>query len=205
MIEPHRLVSTSANGSRMKMSTTTITGTALLLALGVVLPVVFHMMPFGGRIFLPMHIPAFLAGLILGPVSGFIVGVGSPIMSGLITGRPSVFYMVPMIFELGTYGLVVGLLRPWFARVMRPAEATGIGYAPTLLALIAAMVIGRAVWLVVVVWLAPLLGINARTPVLALGALGAGWIGMAIHIAVLPTLVRAIERAHISRRGPTVS
>ncbi|MBC8450995.1 ECF transporter S component [bacterium] len=188
-----------------RMPTSTITGTALLLALGVVLPVVFHMMPFGGRIFLPMHIPAFLAGLILGPVSGLVVGVGSPIMSGLITGRPTVLYMVPMIFELGTYGLVVGFLRPWFARVMQPTETKEIGYTPTLLALIAAMVIGRAVWLVVVVWLAPLLGINARTPALALGALGAGWIGMAIHIAILPALVRALERARVSRLRPTIS
>ncbi len=188
-----------------QMPTATVTGTALLLALGVVLPVVFHAMPFGGRIFLPMHIPVLLAGLILGPVSGLIVGVGSPIMSGFITGRPTVFYMVPMVFELGTYGLLTGLLRPWFARVMQPPGRTGIGYAPTLLALIAAMVIGRAVWLLVVVWLAPLLGINARTVALALGALGAGWIGMAIHIAGLPTLVRAIERTRIWRRGPTIS
>jgi len=102
--------------------------------------------------------------------------------------------MIPMLFELGTYGLVAGLLRPWLARVMQPTGAKAIGYAPTLLALIGAMVVGRAVWFVVVVWLAPLLGINARTTALALGALGAGWVGMAIHITVLPALVRVIER-----------
>ena len=186
------------------MPTTTITGTALLLALGVVLPVIFHSRPFGGRIFLPMHIPVFLAGLILGRVSGLIVGVGSPIMSGFITGRPPVFYMVPMVFELGTYGLVTGFLRPQFARMMTTPKRTGMGYAPTLLALIAAMVIGRAVWLLAVVWLAPLLGIKARTVALALGALGAGWIGMAIHIAGLPTLVRAIERTRVSWQAPII-
>jgi len=180
--------------SGRRMTTATITGTALLLALGVVLPIVFHMIPLGGRIFSPMHIPAFLAGLLLGPVSGLIVGLGSPVLSGLLTGRPTFFYMIPMLFELGTYGLVAGLLRPWLARMMQPADAGEIGYGPTLLALIGAMIIGRAVWFVVVVWLAPLLGINARTTALALGALGAGWIGMAIHIALLPALVRVIER-----------
>ena len=39
------------NNSRM--TTGMITGTALLLALGVVLPIVFHMIPLGGRIFSP--------------------------------------------------------------------------------------------------------------------------------------------------------
>ncbi len=180
------------NGRRM--TTGMITGTALLLALGVVLPIVFHMIPLGGRIFSPMHIPAFLAGLLLGPVSGLIVGLGSPVLSGLLTGRPTVFYMIPMLFELGTYGLVAGLLRPWFARLMQPAGTRGIGYAPTLLALIGAMVVGRVVWFVAVVWLAPLFGINSRSTALALGALGAGWIGMAIHITTLPALVRIIER-----------
>ena len=102
--------------------------------------------------------------------------------------------MIPMLFELGTYGLVAGVLRPRVARLLQPAATREIGYAPTLIALIAAMIIGRAVWFVVVVWLAPLLGIKARTTALALGALGAGWIGMAIHIAVLPALVRVIER-----------
>ncbi|MCD4690244.1 ECF transporter S component [bacterium] len=205
MSRPHRRMPTATDDSLRVMPTAMITGTALLLALGVVLPIVFHMIPFGGRIFLPMHIPALLAGLLLGPVSGLIVGLGSPILSGMLTGRPTVFYMIPMLFELGTYGLIAGLLRTWFARMMQPPEAREMGYAPTLLALIAAMVIGRAVWLAVVIWLAPYLGINARTPVLALGALGAGWIGMAIHIAGLPALVRALERTRVSRRPRTVS
>jgi len=182
-----------------RMTTGMTTGTALLLALGVVLPIVFHMIPLGGRIFSPMHIPAFLAGLLLGPVSGLIVGLGSPVLSGLLTGRPSFFYMIPMLFELGTYGLVAGLLRPWLARIIQPAGTPEIGYAPTLFALIGAMIIGRIVWFVVVVWLAPVFGINARTVALALGALAAGWVGMAIHIAVLPALVRIIERARTSR------
>ncbi len=218
--------------SGRRMTTGTITGTALLLALGVVLPIVFHMIPLGGRIFSPMHIPAFLAGLLMGPLSGLVVGIGSPVLSGLLTGRPTFFYMIPMLFELGTYGLVAGLLRPWIARMMGPrvtidpgsltpgavsapavradqpvtgdTEVTGglsdrpvtnrqIGYAPTLVALIGAMVVGRVVWFAVVVWLAPLLGIQARSIALALGALGAGWIGMAIHIAIIPALVRSVE------------
>ncbi len=53
-----------------RVATGTLTGTALLLALGVVLPIVFHAIPLGGRIFLPMHLPTFVAGLVLGTGRG---------------------------------------------------------------------------------------------------------------------------------------
>lgn len=195
-----------------RFTTWMITGTALLLALGVMLPLVFHAFPLGGRIFLPMHIPAFIAGLVLGPVSGLIVGAGSPVLSALVTGRPPVYYMVPMVFELATYGVVAGLLRPALERAFRrrsrgttpkaaatspgrPARSPGSYWTPCLvISLIVAMIAGRIVWLGVVVWLAPVIGISARTVAVAIGAIGAGWIGMAIQIALIPPIVRAIER-----------
>ena len=197
-----------------RVPTGTLTGTALLLALGVVLPIVFHAFPLGGRIFLPMHLPTFVAGLVLGPVAGLVVGAGSPIVSGLLTGRPTVFYMVPMVFELATYGLVVGLLRPRFTALLGrrvPAEgtlpadpgenghaaltiATASPLAAVSLALVCSMLAGRVVWVAVVVWLAPVIGLTARTIAMALGAIGAGWIGMVIQLALIPAIVRAIER-----------
>jgi niacin transporter len=192
-----------------RVPTGTLTGTALLLALGVVLPIVFHAFPLGGRIFLPMHLPTFVAGLVLGPVAGLIVGAGSPIVSGLLTGRPTVFYMIPMVFELATYGLVAGFLRPRFAALLgRRARASGPGetghaerpvpagspLAAVSLALVCSMLAGRVVWIGAVVWLAPVIGLTARTIAMALGAIGAGWIGMAIQLALVPAIVRAIER-----------
>jgi len=197
-----------------RVPTGTLTGTALLLALGVVLPIVFHAFPLGGRIFLPMHLPTFVAGLVLGPVAGLVVGAGSPIVSGLLTGRPTVFYMIPMVFELATYGLVAGLLRPRFAALLgrrgrtgdtllaspgdgghadRPVPAAS-PLAAVSLALVCSMLAGRVVWIGAVVWLAPVIGLTARTIAMALGAIGAGWIGMAIQLALVPAIVRAIER-----------
>ncbi len=186
---------------RRRVTTGTLTGTALLLALGVVLPIVFHAIPLGGRIFLPIHIPAFIAGLVLGPVAGLVVGAGSPVVSGLLTGRPTFFYMIPMVFELATYGLVTGLLRPRFETMLAHARAArtetakgGKSYAAVTLSLVCAMVTGRVVWTGVVVWLAPVIGLNARTVAMAFAAIGAGWVGMAIQIALIPAVVRAIER-----------
>ena len=192
-----------------RVPTGTLTGTALLLALGVVLPIVFHAIPLGGRIFLPMHLPTFVAGLVLGPVAGLVVGAGSPVLSGLLTGRPTVLYMVPMVAELATYGLMTGLLRPRFAALLgrracasslsggghaeRP-HAAASSMAAVSLALVCAMLAGRVVWVAVVVWLAPVIGLTARTIAMALGAIGAGWIGMVIQLALIPAIVRAIER-----------
>jgi hypothetical protein len=187
-----------------RVPTGTLTGTALLLALGVVLPIVLHAIPLGGRIFLPMHLPTFIAGLVLGPVAGLVVGVGSPVVSGLLTGRPTVLYMIPMVFELATYGLVAGLLRPRIGAILgRRARASGHGertaataspLAAVSLTLVCAMLAGRVVWIAAVVWLAPVIGLTARPIAMALGALGAGWIGMIIQLALIPAIVRAIER-----------
>ena len=192
------------NDSTGRVATGTLTGTALLLALGVVLPIVFHAIPLGGRIFLPMHLPTFVAGLVMGPVAGLVVGAGSPILSALLTGRPTVFYMIPMILELATYGLVSGLLRPRFAALsgrrealveVAPAPAASRApWAAVTLALLGAMIAGRVVWVATVVWLAPVIGLTARTIAMAAGAIGAGWIGMIIQLALIPAVVRAIER-----------
>ncbi|MFH1865085.1 MAG: ECF transporter S component [Candidatus Eisenbacteria bacterium] len=197
------------NSTDGRVATGTLTGTALLLALGVVLPIVFHAIPLGGRIFLPMHLPTFVAGLVLGPVAGLVVGAGSPVLSGLLTGRPTVFYMIPMVLELATYGFVAGLLRPRLAAIMRGRGAgltevdgrsarvpgaTAAPWAAVSLALVCSMVAGRIVWIAAVVWLAPVIGLTARTIAMAAGAIGAGWIGMVIQLALIPAIVRAIER-----------
>ena len=63
------------------------------------------------------------------------------------------------------------------------------------IALAAAMIVGRIVWVLVVVGFAPFLGLQARTTVAALAAIGAGWVGMIIQLGLVPVVVRAIERA----------
>ena len=48
---------------------------ALCVALGVVLPVAFHSVANAGSIFLPMHIPVLLCGIICGWPYGLACGV----------------------------------------------------------------------------------------------------------------------------------
>lgn len=51
------------------MKTKKMVYSGFLAAVGVILPVIFHLFTQGaGRIFLPIHIPVLLAGFIVGPI-----------------------------------------------------------------------------------------------------------------------------------------
>ena len=83
----------------------------LLLAMGILLPQVFHL--FGGKaaggMLLPMHIPVLLSGYLLGPWWGLAIGAATPAVSAL-TGMPPLFRLPFMMLELAAYGLCAGLL-----------------------------------------------------------------------------------------------
>lgn len=85
--------------------------TAMFIAVGLVLPQVFHLFGGLGTIFLPMHIPVLLCGFVCGWKYGMICGIITPFLSSIITGMPVMFPIgISMIFELLTYGLLCGLL-----------------------------------------------------------------------------------------------
>ena len=71
--------------------------TALCMALGVVLPMAFHMIPNAGSVMLPMHIPVLLCGLVCGPVLGLICGIFTPVLSSLITGMPGIILQLLLL------------------------------------------------------------------------------------------------------------
>ena len=164
------------------MSARFISLTGLLLAAAVLLPVVFHQFGIAGRVFLPMHIPVFLAGLVLGPWAGLLVGALSPGLSALLTGMPTAAYAVPMMPELAAYGTVSGLLYTDRQKNLW-------------LALIGAMVAGRAVWCLMAVAIAPLLGFGGRTLPVVLAALAVGLPGVVLQLLLVPPLVVKIKRA----------
>ena len=57
---------------------------AILTALCVILPMAFHAIPNAGILISPMHIPAFIAGLTIGPLYGLIVGLLGPFLSSML-------------------------------------------------------------------------------------------------------------------------
>lgn len=82
---------------------------SLYLALAIILPIGFHAFGLGGRAFLPMHIPVLLAGFIIGPLAGIIVGLLAPVISFGLTGMPPSYAVPLMSLELPIYGLIAGL------------------------------------------------------------------------------------------------
>lgn len=164
------------------MKTRKIVISGLLISIGVLLPIVFHSMSMGGQVFLPMHIPVLIAGMLLGPLYGGVVGVITPILSSFFTGMPPTFPMLPiMIFELGTYGLTSG----YFSKVF-PKKIY--------MSLVAAMFDGRISAGLVVFVLSRFFGANIKPLIFLKGAIITGLPGMLIQLIVIPPIVIALKK-----------
>lgn len=111
--------------------------TAVCIALCVVLPQAFHAIPNAGSIYLPMHIPVLLCGLICGWPYGLLCGLAGPFLSSVITGMPPMAYLPSMLIECAVYGCTAGLLMQ--------LVKTKNTYADLYISLAGAMLIGRIV------------------------------------------------------------
>jgi riboflavin transporter FmnP len=156
----------------------------VFIALGVLLPMVFHMAGLGGSVFLPMHLPVLLAGLALGPGAGLSVGLLTPVLSFALTGMPPLSppILPMMVAELAAYGGVAG----WLARGRKEAGAT-------LLATLGALVAGRVV-LGAVAWVAGTwFGFQASPIPYVLGSVVTGLPGIVLQVVALPVLNRLVS------------
>jgi len=160
-----------------------VTHSALYLALAVLLPIAFHAFGLGGRLFLPMHIPALLAGFLVGPSSGVIVGLLAPLVSYLLTGMPPTYAVPLMSLELPMYGLVAGIA---YRKL----------HLNIYIALVVAMIVGRVMFGLGLF----VLGMFIELPYTAAvffstgGAIVTGLPGIAVQIVLIPLIVAAFNR-----------
>jgi thiamine transporter ThiT len=111
---------------------------ALLMALGLVLPFFTGQIPQVGNMLLPMHLPVLVCGLICGWKYGLAVGWILPLLRSVLFGMPVLFpRALAMAFELAAYGGLAGL----FYERSRWKCIVALYRA-----LIAAMIGGRMVW-----------------------------------------------------------
>lgn len=162
--------------------------TALCMALGVVLPMAFHVIPNAGSVMLPMHIPVLLCGLVCGPILGLICGIFTPVLSSLITGMPGPAYLPSMICELAVYGLIAGIL----VRLIKTKKP----FADLYLSLIGAMVCGRIVYglMNAVIFRAGAYSIQMWVTASFVTALP----GIALQLLILPAVVYALQKAKLA-------
>jgi hypothetical protein len=83
---------------------------ALMGALAIALPQAFHLVGLGA-VFLPMHLPVALAGMMVRPGLAAAIGVLAPVLSFFIAGMPPAPLVPLMAVELAVLGSVGALLR----------------------------------------------------------------------------------------------
>ena len=160
--------------------------TAACAALCIVVPMAFHAVPNAGMIFLPMHIPVLICGLLCGWPFGLLCGLVGPLLSSLITGMPPAATLPGMMVECAVYGAASGALM----RCIR----TGKLLPDLYLSLVPAMLAGRVISGIV------------KALILAPGTTLAAWAtasfvtalpGIVIQLILIPVLLASLERAKL--------
>lgn len=167
-----------------------LTFSAVCLALCLVLPFLTGQVPEIGSMLCPMHIPVLLAGFLCGPWWGLLVGAIAPVLRFCLFGMPPLFPTgLAMCFELAVYGLVSGLL------YFRLPKKTGTLYG----ALVAAMILGRIVWGVVMVLISGAGGSTFTWSAFLAGAFFNAVPGIILQLLLIPAVVLALRKAGLMR------
>lgn len=154
----------------------------ILLATGLVLPMIFHLFGMTGPIVLPMHIPVLIGGFLLSPQLAMLLGVVTPVLSGVLTGMPVMFPMaIIMAVELGVYGLAASL-------------ATRKYNLSVIFSLIISMILGRLAAGATVAVLVQLFGVKMNPVLFVKTAVVTGIPGIIIQLVFIPALIFAIKR-----------
>lgn len=154
---------------------------ALFLACGLLLPIAFHMFGMAGKIFLPMHIPVFMAGLLLGWRKGLFIGILTPLLSSFLTGMPSLYPMAPiMSIELAVYGATAGYLH----------YSKGLSILPSL---ISSLIAGRIAVALMLALFAEALNIKLSPWIYVMTSAANGMVGIVLQIISIPPLVKKLE------------
>lgn len=181
--------------NKSKSATYRVVLAGFLVGLGLLLPfATAHAFGMYGNVFLPMHLPVFLTGLLCGPMYGALGGIIIPVLSTLLTGMPPVFPMLPiMTGELFTYGLVSGLL---YNKVKMPLYPS----------LLISMLCGRLVYGLILQALL-LTGAEALRSLSVLGAFLEGIPGIITQLILIPAIVYAVKKyfnyGHETESGAT--
>ena len=166
-----------------------MTYAAMYLGIALALPFITGQIPEIGKMLCPMHIPVLLCGFLCGWPWGLAVGFIAPLLRSVLFGMPVMFpSAVAMAFELAAYGAVSG----WLYKIL--PRMKGRVY----LVLILAMVAGRLVWGGVQMILSGLVHTEFTPALFLAGAVTNAIPGIVLHLALIPVVVMAMERAGLS-------
>jgi riboflavin transporter FmnP len=165
----------------MNNKTRELTLAGMFLALGIIIPIIFHFANIGGVIFLPMHIPVLLAAFYINPFYAMIVGILAPLLSSIFTGMPPIYPIaIIMCFELGIYGLVTSVVYKKYNLIV---------------SLVTGMVSGRLVAGFAVFILQSSFGLRMNPMLYLKGAVITGIPGIIIQLLIIPIIVKKFNVA----------
>lgn len=167
------------------------TVSAMLFALGLVLPFLTGQIPQIGKMLSPMHLPVYLCGLTCGWPYGMLIGFLLPLTRSVLFGMPAIYpNALGMAFELATYGLVSGVVYHAFRK-----QSIWAVYA----ALFISMLCGRAVWGLAQTVMLGLAGNHFTLQAFLAGALINAIPGIILQLVLIPAVLLALDRAGIQR------
>ncbi len=174
-----------------KISIKTQTLAAILaIASAVVFPQFFHVL--GrisgvenalGELFLPMHFPIILAGLLAGPYVGAISGMLSPVISFYLTGMPNAVLLPFMIVELCVYGLTAGFLRDY--------------KIPATVKVLITQILGRLIRGIVILLAVYVFSSSKINPAIILTSIPKGVFGIVLQLAVIPLITYRVKNNNV--------
>jgi len=161
-------------------------------AMGMLLPVVFHMLQLG-KMFMPMYLPLVTLAFFVRPVATGITAFAVPLLSALLTGMPPFFPPVAVIMavELSIMAVVIAAIHG-----LRPG-------LPTLAVLIPVLLLGRILGLGMVYGMAVI--IDLPPTFVAAASLISGWPGIILMMVVIPPLVRLVQNNRISTSAEEIN
>lgn len=171
---------------KSKTYTRNLTLSAMFLAIGLVLPLLFTgQLRAVGNMLLPMHLPVFLCGLICGWQYGGLVGLILPVLRSSLFTMPPMPLAVVMAFELATYGALAGYLY-------------GHSKWKCVLALYRSMIVamlgGRVVWAIGRMILAGVSDTGFSLEVFLASGFVTALPGIILQLTLIPVIMVALDR-----------
>ena len=168
-----------------------LTLSAMLLAIGLILPSFTG--PQLGSVLLPMHIPALLAGIIVGKKQGMMVGILIPLFRSFLFGMPPIIPIASaMAIEMGVYAFVAGLV------IGRRKFSMKKLYT----AIVTAMLAGRIAFGLVMFVMLSGLGLGAGVYSISIwftSVFTSSLVGIGFHLIMVPAIAATLWKSGIIR------
>ncbi len=173
----------------MKTPVKSLVLSALFIAIGITLPFLTGQLKIIGKMLLPMHLPVMLCGLICGWQYGLICGIITPLLRSVLFGMPILFpSAAAMSVELAVYGSVIGLL---YRRINNGKVVS------LYISLVSAMVIGRAIWGIVMYFFMFVNGNSFTFTAFIAGAFTDAFPGIILQLILIPAIMTVLHKAKI--------